>query len=66
VLSVTRQDGRLYVQATGQPRLALDAVDTDVFTVQGLPAQLEFERKDGKVTAVVLIQNGLHQRAARR
>lgn len=66
VLTVSRQDGALYVQATGQPRFALDPVDTDLFAVHGVPAQLAFERKDGRVVAVVLVQNGMRQRAARR
>jgi serine-type D-Ala-D-Ala carboxypeptidase/endopeptidase len=66
VLHVTREGRQLFAQATGQPRLPLDAVDNDLFAVHGVPARLAFERKDGRVTALTLIQNGLRQRAEKQ
>jgi CubicO group peptidase (beta-lactamase class C family) len=65
-IQITDANGSLFAQATGQPRLALRPTATDRFAVVGVPAEISFERgADGKVTALVLHQNGMDQRAPR-
>ena len=65
-IDVTEMDGTLRGQATGQPAFAMRAIETDRFAIVGVPAEISFERgTDGKVTALVLHQNGVDQRAAR-
>jgi D-alanyl-D-alanine-carboxypeptidase/D-alanyl-D-alanine-endopeptidase len=66
VLSVGLDRGRLYVQATGQQRLPLEAAGADRFAVRQVGAELRFERAEGRIVAVVLRQGGVDQRAARR
>jgi CubicO group peptidase (beta-lactamase class C family) len=58
-LAFTVDGGRLHVQGTGQPAIALDAVEHDVFVADAVGAELRFERGgDGRVTAVTLRQGG--------
>jgi hypothetical protein len=65
-IRVTEAGGALFAQATGQGRLALRPVAPDRFAVIGVDAEISFERgADGKVTALVLHQNGRDQRALR-
>ncbi|MCX6955953.1 MAG: serine hydrolase [Verrucomicrobia bacterium] len=65
-INVTEAKGQLFVQATGQPRLALREVGTDRFAVSGVAAEVSFERDgEGKVAALVLHQNGRDQRGPR-
>jgi CubicO group peptidase (beta-lactamase class C family) len=65
-LTMTVDDGRLFTQLTGQPRFRVFAQAPDQFFLKVVNAQLRFERgADGKVTAVVLRQNGRDQRAAK-
>ncbi|MDX2184752.1 MAG: serine hydrolase, partial [Gemmatimonadaceae bacterium] len=65
-LTVTREGTRLYVQATGQPKLECVPATTTRWLLKAVDAALEFER-DGNAaaTAVVLVQGGGRQRAAR-
>jgi CubicO group peptidase (beta-lactamase class C family) len=67
VLDITREDTRLYVQATGQPRVRLVATAADRFIAPSVPgAELRFQRDPaGRVIAVELHQNGAIQRGAR-
>jgi CubicO group peptidase (beta-lactamase class C family) len=66
IIAVTEAKGSLFVQATSQPRLALRPVSADHFAVIGAPAEVSFERgADGKVTALILSQNGRDQRGPR-
>lgn len=65
-LRVTAQGAILYVQGTGQPAMALSAVATDRFVARDVAAQLRFERRDGRVVALVLKQNGQELRGERR
>jgi CubicO group peptidase (beta-lactamase class C family) len=65
-IDISERDGRLQAQATGQPSFPLQAVAADRFAVGGVAAEIAFERDaDGKVTALVLHQNGAAQRAPR-
>jgi len=66
VLTVTRTDGHLFAQLTGQPAFEVFPESDTRFFLKVVDAQLTFERSaDGKVAAVVLHQNGRDQRATR-
>ena len=66
VMSVTANDGHLFVQATGQSQLLLQPVAVDRFKVAGVEAEVSFERAAaGQVAALILHQNGVDQRAPR-
>lgn len=58
-LTVTVERGRLMVQATGQEKLPVFAKSETEFYYKVVDARITFERdKDGKVTRLVLHQNG--------
>ena len=64
VITITRDGDKLFVQATGQPSFQLFAESATKFSLKVVDAQIEFETDDGgKVTALVLAQNGRRQRA---
>ncbi|HJU40322.1 MAG TPA: serine hydrolase, partial [Tahibacter sp.] len=65
-LTVFEKHGKLWVQGTGQPALDVVAAGDDVFVADAVGAQLRFERRDGKVVAVTLDQNGQKLRGERR
>jgi CubicO group peptidase (beta-lactamase class C family) len=66
VMQVSEEKGAMYIQATGQPRLGLRPKEGDTFSVNGVQAEITFERDNlGKVIALVLHQNGVDQRALR-
>lgn len=66
ILNVTRDEGRLYVQATGQPRFELFASGPHEFFLKVVDAQLTFTMPaEGRATSATLHQNGASQ-AARR
>jgi len=65
-ITIFEEAGTLYEQATGQIRLPLKLVSGTTFAVGGVDATITFERDaSGKVTALVLHQNGADQRAPR-
>jgi hypothetical protein len=64
-LTVRRKGDGLAVQLTGQGALELKASAPDEFFLTAVDAQLSFTRDGGKISAVVLHQNGLDQRALR-
>jgi D-alanyl-D-alanine-carboxypeptidase/D-alanyl-D-alanine-endopeptidase len=64
-LRVFVKDGALYVQGTGQPALPVAAVDKDTFASAEVAAELRFERREGKVVALTLVQNGQQLRGER-
>jgi hypothetical protein len=65
-MAVTTDQGRLFVQATGQSPLSLLPVAADRFKVKDVDAEVSFERDAaGKIVALILHQNGLDQRARR-
>jgi D-alanyl-D-alanine-carboxypeptidase/D-alanyl-D-alanine-endopeptidase len=67
VMAVTTDQGSLFVQATGQPRLQLVPASADHFTVQGVEAEVSFERDAaGKVVALILRQSGRDFAAAKK
>jgi len=65
-LIITRQEGRLFAQVTGQPSVEVFASGPRDFFYKVVNAQLTFEvGADGKATAVVLHQFGRDIRGAR-
>jgi CubicO group peptidase (beta-lactamase class C family) len=67
VITISRSGGKLFGQATGQPRLRLHATSQRDFAVRIVPASVTFEvDAKGKVTGLVLHQNGRDQRAGRQ
>ena len=63
-IAITREGSRLFAQATNQPRLELFATRQDEFVLRAVKAGISFVRDEaGKVTALVLHQNGIDQRA---
>jgi hypothetical protein len=67
LIAISRTGDKLYGQATGQPRFRLHATSQRDFAVHVVPASVTFEvDAKGKVTGLVLHQNGHDQRAPRQ
>jgi CubicO group peptidase (beta-lactamase class C family) len=67
VIAITHTGGKLYAQATNQPRIRLHATSAKDFAVHLIPASVTFEvDPKGKVTGLVLHQGGRDQRAPRQ
>jgi serine-type D-Ala-D-Ala carboxypeptidase/endopeptidase len=65
-IDITTDGTGLFLQATGQPQLALKGNGPDRFAVMGVPAEITFERDSSHtVTALVLHQNGMTPRGLR-
>lgn len=61
VMHVTTEEGKLFVQLTGQPKFELYAEDNEKFYLKVVPAKIKFERDaDGAVNSLILHQNGTH------
>jgi len=59
VISISVKEGKLFGQATGQDAFELFADKTDEFFLKVVEARIKFVReKDGKVTSLILYQNG--------
>ncbi len=66
-LTVTAEDGRLFVQASGQDRLEAFPQSQTEFFLTTVDAQLSFQLgPDGIATAIVLHQNGMEQKGMRQ
>ena len=66
ILTVTTSGGRLFSEATGQPQCELFAESEKVFFYTVVDAQIQFVRsQEGKVTELVLNQNGQTMKARR-
>ena len=66
ILSVTREESHLYVQATGQPKFEIFAEGEKEFFLKDVDAQITFTAgQQGKATGLVLHQNGALQAAIR-
>ncbi len=64
-LRIFREGTAFYVQATGQPRVAMVPTSDSSFTLTGVPASLRFHRDaSGRASALTLLQGG-EQRATR-
>ena len=56
---ITREDGKLMGQATGQPKVELYPEAETKFFLKVVDGQVEFVKsEDGKVTGLILIQGG--------
>ncbi|HVU16800.1 MAG TPA: serine hydrolase [Candidatus Didemnitutus sp.] len=63
-VTLRQRDEGLTVQLPGQPAIRLKPNGYDRFITIDVPAEISFERGgDGKITALVLHQNGIEQRA---
>lgn len=66
IVTVTREGDRLFLQATGQPKFELLAETERDFFIREVDAQLTFVPDfAGRVTKVILHQNGVDQEAKR-
>jgi D-alanyl-D-alanine-carboxypeptidase/D-alanyl-D-alanine-endopeptidase len=66
IINVTRDETRLYVQATGQPRFELFASGEHEFFLKVVDARFTFTTPpEGRATSVTLHQNGASQPAKR-
>ena len=67
VLTITREGDRLFLQATGQPKFELFAEGERDYFLKVVDAQVTFVPDDeGRVTIVILHQNGVDRQANRR
>lgn len=65
LISVTRDDARLYAQMTGQRRYRVYPTSETRFYYRVVEATIEFEVVDGAVRALILRQGGTEQRGTR-
>jgi hypothetical protein len=66
-ISISRTGGKLFGQATGQPKFRLHATSQTAFTIPVVSATVTFEvDAKHKVTALVLHQGGADHRAPRK
>ncbi len=66
LVKVTVEDGRPWVQLTGQPKLRLFAASETVLFVREVEAEFEFVKDaSGKVTSLLLRQNGAEGKCPR-
>jgi serine-type D-Ala-D-Ala carboxypeptidase/endopeptidase len=66
ILTVTRDESHLYLQATGQPKFEIFPESEREFFLKVVDAQLTFQTgPDGRATGVILHQNGAHSPAKR-
>ncbi|MGB9459013.1 MAG: serine hydrolase [Bryobacteraceae bacterium] len=67
VIAITREDDRLYEQATGQPKVQIFAESEKEFFLKVVDAQITFKTDaQGRTTELILHQNGMDQRAPRK
>jgi CubicO group peptidase (beta-lactamase class C family) len=61
-LSVSEKEGKLYLQATGQPATVLSPESDNMFFIAGEPIKIEFKTDANNMANVlVLYQNGVHE-----
>ncbi|HEY1221358.1 MAG: serine hydrolase [Bryobacteraceae bacterium] len=66
IIAITRDDDRLYEQATGQPKFQIFAESEKEFFLKVVDAQVVFKTDpQGRATELTLHQNGMDHRAAR-
>lgn len=65
-IAITRDDDKLVLQATGQGAFTMVAESPTSFSIKVVGAVIEFETDAmGNVTGLVLVQNGVRQRATK-
>jgi D-alanyl-D-alanine-carboxypeptidase/D-alanyl-D-alanine-endopeptidase len=57
-ITVTREGNALFIQATGQPKLPIYSESETEFFLKAMDAQITFVGNEGRVTSLVLHQNG--------
>lgn len=66
IITVTRDEDRLYEQATGQPKIQIFAESEKEFFLKVVDAQISFKTDvQGRATELILHQGGMDQRAPR-
>ena len=61
ILTFSRDEDRIYTQATGQPEIDIKATSDSTFTLVGVPAAFTFHlNDDGSADSLTLHQNGNH------
>jgi CubicO group peptidase (beta-lactamase class C family) len=61
ILTFSRDEDRIYTQATGQPEIDIKATSDSTFSLVGVPASVTFHRnEDGTADSLTLHQNGNH------
>ena len=65
-LAITLEGTQLMAQATGQPKFRLFAESTTRFFLKLVDAQVELFKENGKVTYLVLHQNGQDMKAMKQ
>jgi len=61
IITITEENGKLFVQATGQQKLELNAISSTEFSVNGVDAKLSFVwDSDNKVNLLKLDQGGIN------
>jgi serine-type D-Ala-D-Ala carboxypeptidase/endopeptidase len=66
VITITEHDGKLYLQATEQPRFRLWAESPTDFGLRAVPAKVRFAPDSSGAMTLTLDQGGQKQRATRR
>ncbi len=66
VIAVTEEQGKLYAQATGQPRFRLWAESATNFYLRVLPAKVRFAQDSSGAMTLTLEQGGQQQKATRK
>lgn len=65
-ITVRQREGKIFVQATGQKEFETEAASPVLFTLKGVPAQVEFAKNaKGEVAQLILHQGGHDQPAAK-
>ncbi len=62
-LVITREGNQLMTQATGQGKIPIYAESKDNVFAKAMPADIQIMRTEGKVTGLVLKQNGREMKA---
>ncbi|MGD9588399.1 MAG: alpha/beta fold hydrolase [Pyrinomonadaceae bacterium] len=66
VITVTAENGKLALQATGQPKAELELISGDNYEIKGAPIKITFQSDAaGKVTGLVIHQSGVDVPAAK-
>lgn len=65
ILSITKEGGQMYAQATGQNKLAIYAASDTTYFSKEVAAEMNFVTTDGKVKEMIFSQGGQKMTAAK-
>ncbi|MCP4971728.1 MAG: serine hydrolase, partial [Arcobacter sp.] len=57
-IEITTENGKLFTQATGQPKFEVFPETTTVFYLKVVQAKVEFFKESDSVNKIILYQNG--------